>query len=64
MRERRARLEPLRAIGDRRQRLEIDLDQRGGVLGEIAAVGHHDRDRLADEADFVLGEAVRHAAPA
>ena len=73
MRERRAGVERGAAIGDRRQRLEIDIDQRGSVLGEIAAVGDHDRDRLADIADLVAASAmcisacdgrVRHAAAA
>ncbi len=60
MRERRAALERRRAVGDRGQRLEVDVDQRGRVLGDVAAVGDHQRDRLADEAHLVLGEAIRH----
>ncbi len=60
MGERRAGLKRCDAIGHRRQRLVIDLDQRGRILGQIAAVGHHDGDRLAHEAGFVLGEAIRH----
>ena len=33
--------------------LEIDLHRGGGVLGDVAAVGDHHRDRLADIADLV-----------
>jgi hypothetical protein len=60
MRQRRAGGQRRRAVGNRRQRREIDLDQRGGILREITALGDHDRDRLADEAGFLLGEAMRH----
>ena len=40
--------------------LVIDLDERCGVFGDIARVGDHHRDRLADITSFVLGQ--RHAA--
>ncbi len=44
---RRAGLRGLPAIRDRRQRLVIDLHQGGRILGHIAIVREHDRDRLA-----------------
>ena len=42
------------------EHLEIDLDQACRVLGNIAIVGDDDGNRIADEADFVLGQAIRH----
>ena len=36
------------AVGDRRQRLDVDLDQPERVLGDAGSVGEHDRQRLAD----------------
>ncbi len=39
-----------------RQRLDINLDITQRILGQIAAVRQHDGKRLADMADFVLGE--------
>src|SRR5579859_2229462 len=44
------------AIGDRRQRLVIHLNQGGGILGNGAGTRDHDRDGFAHERDFVLGE--------
>ena len=35
------------AVRHARKRLVIDLDQCGGILGDVAAVGHDDGDRLA-----------------
>jgi hypothetical protein len=43
-------------IAYRRQRLVVDLDHRRGVFGELAAVGNHHGEGLADVADFVAGE--------
>ena len=43
-------------VGDRGQRLVVDVDQLGRVLGEVAALGDDERDRIADEADLALGE--------
>ncbi len=43
-------------IDHRRQRLELDHDVVERVLGDVAAFGDHDRQRLADVADLVLGE--------
>ena len=53
---RRIGLRGLAAVGGRRQRLVIDLDQGGGVLGEIAVVRDHERDRLAHVGDLAVGE--------
>ena len=47
------------AVGDRRQHVVVDRDQRGGVLGEVAVVGDHDRDGLADIGDLAVGERER-----
>jgi hypothetical protein len=60
VREQRVARKRLGAIRRCRQRLEIDGHQRSRILGEIAAVGNDDCDRLADEAGFVPGEAIRH----
>ena len=49
----------LAAIGVRRERLVIDLDERRRVLGDVAALGHDHRHRLADESDFLAGEDQR-----
>ena len=49
-------LERLFQIDHRRQRLELDVDVVERVLGDVAALGDHDRQRLADMADLVLGE--------
>ena len=40
------------------KRLVAHEDLIDSVLGEIAAFGDHDRDRLADEPDFLEGERV------
>jgi len=45
-------------IDHRRQRIVLDLDQLAGVLGDIAALGHHGRDRLAHVTHLVHGNAV------
>ncbi len=42
------------------QRLVIHLHQRGGILRDMAAVGHHDRDRLAHIDGFLADERIRH----
>ena len=59
MGERRAGRERRAAVRHRRQRLVVDRDQRGGVLGDVARLRDHDRDRLADEGHLVLGEHER-----
>ena len=54
-----ARRERLPAVRHRRQRLVVDRDQRGGVLGDVARLRDHDRHRLADKGDLVLGQDER-----
>ena len=49
----------LAAVGHRVQHVVVDGDQRGRVLGEVAAVGDHDRDRLADIGHLAVGERER-----
>ena len=46
-------------VGDERQRLVVDRDQRGGVLGDVAVVRDHHRHRLADIGDLAVGERER-----
>ena len=43
-------------IDDRGQRLEIDADEFGCVLGQITALGQNDGDRLPDMAHLVVGQ--------
>ncbi len=50
------------------ERLEVDLDQRGGVLGEVAVVGDDEGDGVADVADPPLAQRppphrLRHRCP-
>ena len=40
-------------VDDRRELLDVDLDQVAGVLGDVAGARHHRRDDLADEAHAV-----------
>jgi hypothetical protein len=42
-----------RRLLDRRQWLPRHVDERARVLGGVAALGHHDRNRLTDEARAV-----------
>ena len=51
--QRGARRERALHAGDGRERLVVDLDQFGGVLGEIAVARHDAHDRIADEAHLV-----------
>ena len=44
------------AGGDRRQRLDVDRDRVERVLGRGGAFSQHDRDRLTDIADLVMGD--------
>jgi hypothetical protein len=44
------------AVGDRRQRLDLDLDQAERILGNGRRVGEHDRDGLAHVAHLGLGD--------
>ena len=45
-----------RVVDDRGERLVVDVDELGRVLGEVPALGDHERDRVADEAHLALGE--------
>ena len=49
------------AVGDRRQHIVIDADERHGVLGDVSRIGDNDGDRLTDMDGFVAAE--RRAAP-
>ena len=42
------------AIGDRRQRIDVDLDGVRGVFGDRDAVGEHERQRFADIAHLAV----------
>jgi hypothetical protein len=42
------RIERRLHVDHRRQRLVVDLDSGGGILGECTGLGHHRSDRLAD----------------
>ena len=56
--ERRAVLERLLDVGDRRERLVVDLDELGRVLRERTALGDDDRDAVALVAGLVDRERV------
>ena len=43
-------------VGDGGQRLVVDVDQLDGVLGDVAALGDDERDRVADELHLALGQ--------
>ena len=45
-----------RVVGDRRQHLDIELDELQGIFGQGATLGDHHRVRVADIADLVVGE--------
>ncbi len=53
---RRAGRDRLAAVRDRGQQVVVDVDQRGGVLGDVAAVGDDDGDRLAHIGHLAVGE--------
>ena len=44
------------AVGNRRQRFDVERDGVECVLGQRRAVGDNDGDRLADVAHFVVGD--------
>ena len=52
VRPRRAVLDRVAAVADRRQRVVMNGDRGGGILGDVASVSDHYRDRLADIIDF------------
>src|SRR4029077_7775047 len=51
-------------VDDGGQGLEVDVDEVGRVLGERAARGDHEGDRVSDEADLVLGQGRARRLPA
>ena len=51
--QRRVRRERSLGVDDRVERLVLHFDQVGAVLGQVAAVGEHDGDALADVANLV-----------
>ena len=54
--ERRGRVERGGDRDDRRERLELDADERGGLLGGVAGLGRDRRDRLAVVVRLADGE--------
>ena len=58
-RARRAGFQPFARIGDRRQLIVVDFDQRRGILGDAAIVGDDERNRLADIEGFVVDKEAR-----
>ncbi len=58
MDERRAVLLRLERVEHDRQRLVLDLDQVARVLGDVAVLGDHGRDRLAVVAHLLDGDHV------
>ena len=38
------------------ERVDVDLDELAGVLGDVAGLGDDEGDRLADEAHVAVGE--------
>ena len=43
-------------VDDGRQRLVVDVDELGRVLGEVERLGDDERDGVADETHLVVGE--------
>ena len=52
VRPRRTVLDRVAAVADRRQRVVMNVDRGCGILGDVARVGDHHRDRLTDIIDF------------
>ena len=46
----------LPVVDDRRERVVVDVDEVGGVLGDVTRVGHDEGDGIAGEAGLCLGE--------
>ena len=55
----RAGRERLAAVGRSRQLLDVQRDQRQRILGDVAAVRDHHRDRLADVSDLLARQDER-----
>ena len=51
---RRTRCQRIAAIRHRRQWLVVDIDQRGGILGDVARLRHHHGDRFSGEAHLLF----------
>ena len=49
-------LERGRVIDDRRERLDVELDQLERILRQCPSLGHDERVRIADVAHFVVGQ--------
>ena len=56
MHQRRAGRKRRFEVDHRVERIGVEHDVGGGVLGQVAAVGHHHRDRLADVAHLAARE--------
>ena len=52
------RVDRLHHVGDGRQRLVFHLDESDSILGEITAIGDHQRHRLADVAHLAECDAA------
>ena len=50
------RIERGLGVGHGREGLVVDRDELTGVLGQVTALGHDERDRIADQAHLVGGE--------
>jgi hypothetical protein len=49
-------IEGVLEVDDRREGFDVDDDGLGGVLGEVARLGHHHGDRFAHEAHVAVGQ--------
>jgi hypothetical protein len=49
-------LQRRQCVHDGGLRVDVDLDELGGVLGEVARLGHDDDDGFADVADVAVGQ--------
>ena len=45
-------------VGDERLDVVVDRDDGGGIFGDVAAVRHHQRHRLADVTDLAVGQCI------
>ena len=62
MHERSAFVERVLDVDDRGLDLDVDLDELGRVLGDVAALGDDQHDRLADEPHVAVGERAQRRA--
>ena len=56
MQDRRVPIQRVGDVGDRGQRLVVDVDRLRRVLGVVACLGDHAADHIADMAHLVAGE--------